>query len=187
MITYQTTIEIECFKKGLEMIKGMKGDLIEIGVYEGGTAKIMAEMFPDKPIYLFDTYEGLPNTLNNKKGDPQCYYVGHCGASLETVKKNLKDCKNCEYFKGVFPETSEPMKDKKFCFAHIDVDIYKGTKDSLEFLYPRMLKGGLMIIHDYPILRGVKTAVDEFMQDKNNMTEQFGKETGMPRQLFIYF
>ena len=69
---------------------------------------------------------------------------------------------------GTFPQTSDIVKNKQFAFAHIDVDIYQATKDSLEFIYPRMSVGGVILVHDYPAHNGVKLAVDEFMKGKND-------------------
>jgi hypothetical protein len=50
--------------------------------------------------------------------------------------------------------------------VHFDVDLYESTKACLEFFYPRMIVGGVMLSHDYSLLAGVRKAVDEFLQDK---------------------
>ena len=195
---YQTEPELRHFKEGLDKIKNIEGDLIEVGVFEGGTAKLMADAYPNRPIHLFDTFEGLPDTIRVDKGDSKNYTVGHCKGTIETAKDYLLmpvrpngvkvwvDRPNVFWYKGVFPETSDPVKDRRFAFAHIDVDIYQGTKDSLEFIYPRMNKGGLIIVHDYPAHPGVKRAVDEFMVGKKDEKEELGSvQDWLRRQLFI--
>lgn len=182
---YQIDSELGHIKEYLSRVKDVKGDLIEVGVFEGGSAKLLAEAYPKRTVYLFDTFEGLPDKLNTTMGDVKSYYVGHAKAELETCKEYLKDNKNVKIYKGVFPESGEPVKDKTFCFAHIDVDIYESTKESLEFIYPRMNKGGILLVHDYPVHVGVKNAVDEFMKDKSDEMIQHGEEVGLPRQLFI--
>lgn len=56
---------------------------------------------------------------------------------------------------------------KKFCFVHLDVDLYKSTKDCLEFFYPRMVRGGIILTHDYNyVFKGVKKAYNEFFANK---------------------
>jgi len=151
--------EITFFKNELNNIG--EGDLAEVGVYYGGTAKIMAERYPDRDIYIFDTFEGLPDWVDNEVGDSDVekFKTGDMKeATLKIVKENLKEYKNIHIYKGVFPETSEPIKDKKFAFVHIDTDIYKSTKLALDFFIPR---AKVIIIHDYPIFKGVRKAVDE--------------------------
>ena len=69
-------------------------------------------------------------------------------------------------YKGIFPETAKKIKNKRFAFVHIDVDIYQSTKDALEFFYPRVNIGGSIIVHDYPAHRGVQEACDEFMESR---------------------
>lgn len=182
---YQVEKEIERIKDALKMVKGIPGNLIEVGVYEGGSAKLLAKAFPKKTVFLFDTFEGLPDKLNFEAGDTRNYFVGHAKAQEKVCRKYLKGCKNVEIFKGVFPESGGPVKNQKFCFAHIDVDIYESTKECLDFIYPRMSKGGIILVHDYPAHPGVQKAVDEFMADKTDPMRLEGEDIGLPRQLFI--
>lgn len=159
--TYQTTGELDNLRKLLKDLP--EGEIVEVGVFEGGTAEIIADAYPDKTIYLFDTFEGLPNDL--VKDDPEEYYMGHCKGELETAQEYLKG-KNVKFYKGRFPDTSKPIKDMKFAFVHLDVDIYTATKDALKFFIPKMVKGGKILIHDYPAHKGVKRAVDELIKVK---------------------
>jgi hypothetical protein len=69
-------------------------------------------------------------------------------------------------YKGVFPDTAAAIENKKFCLVNLDVDIYKSTKDSLSFFYPRMVRGGVIISHDYDCGKGVTKAFKEFFKDK---------------------
>ena len=46
------------------------------------------------------------------------------------------------------------------------MDLYKPTLESIEFFYPRMKKGGIIISHDYSVALGVRRAFDEFFKDK---------------------
>ena len=65
----------------------------------------------------------------------------------------------------MFPGTSDPIKDKTFSLAHIDVDLYQSTVDCLNFFYPRMQAGGVIISHDAH-LGGVNKAFEEFFKGK---------------------
>lgn len=88
------------------------------------------------------------------------------------MKKLLKKYKNVYFYKGFFPKTARVLSNKKFSFVHLDVDLYKSTFDALDFFYPRMNLGGIIISHDYSTCRnyesipGVKKAIVDFFQDK---------------------
>ena len=58
------------------------------------------------------------------------------------------------------------MPEAEYAFVHFDVDLYEGTKACLEYFYPRMIPGGIMLSHDYSILAGVSQAFHEFLEDK---------------------
>lgn len=142
--------------------KKIPGAIAEVGAYKGGSAKIICEAKGDKELYLFDTFEGLPDV-----GDIDIKFKrGQYNSLFEEVKAYLKDYPNVFIYKGVFPATSGPIKDKKFSFVHLDVDIYESTKKSLEFFYPRMSPGGVIISHDYFSSVGVRKAFDDFFIDK---------------------
>ncbi len=143
----------------------LDGDMAEVGVYKGGSAKIIALTAPDKNIHLFDTFLGMP---------PICSEIDihtekdFCDVSLKKIKSFLGDCQNVYFYEGIFPQTASPIKDKNFSFVHIDVDIYKSVKDCLEFFYERMVSQGVIIIDDYGswACPGAKKAVSEFLVDK---------------------
>lgn len=141
----------------------IKGDIAEVGVYKGGSAKLIREA-TKKTMHLFDTFEGLPDLC--AKDDPKKFQKGKCSASFENVKSYLSNYPNVHFYKGLFPATAESVKDKKFSFVHFDVDIYESTLNCLKFFYPQMSRGGVIISHDYPSSGGVRKAFNEFFQDK---------------------
>jgi len=147
----------------VERTQKVKGDIAEVGVYRGGSAKLICEAKKDKSLHLFDTFEGLPNV--DEIDAPQ-FHVGEYPASLDGVKNFLSGYKNVYFYKGVFPATAEPIKNKNFSFVHLDADIYKSTLNCLKFFYPRMTRGGIIISHDYISSSGVRKAFDEFFQNK---------------------
>lgn len=140
----------------------IEGNLTEVGTYTGGSAKLICEAKGDRKLYLFDTFAGLPETT----GIDKVFRSGDYSASYEDVKNYLKKYKHTHLIKGIFPKSAEKIKNKKFSFVHLDVDIYTSTKESLEFFYPRMNKGGVIITHDYTSSIGVKRAFDDYFRNK---------------------
>ena len=145
----------------------LDGDMAEVGVYQGGSAKLIAEVKNEKELYLFDTFEGLPkvSTKDTHFGTSYWKTGEFSNTSLENVENYLSNYKNIYCYKGKFPETSEPIKIKKFSFVHLDVDLFQSTIDCLEFFYPRMINGGIILTHDYHT-DGVKQAFNECCKDK---------------------
>ena len=138
------------------------GDIAEVGVYKGGSAQIICEVKGEKNLYLFDTFEGLPEV----EGIDQNYKKGDFSARYEKVKSLMSSYPNVHIYKGLFPDSAGPVKEKRFSFVNLDVDLYKSTKDCLDFFYPRMNKGGIILSHDYLLIPGVRKAFDEFFKDK---------------------
>lgn len=142
-----------------------EGDFAEVGVYKGGTARLIARSSLQKKLHLFDTFAGMPEAKEgvdyHQKGDFN-------DTSLSSVKDLLKDCPNVSFYQGFFPQMAGPLMGAKFCYVHIDVDIYQSVKDCLQFFYSRMVPGGVMLFDDYEWkdTEGVKIAIDEFLKEK---------------------
>jgi predicted O-methyltransferase YrrM len=159
----------------LTSVKDLKGSVAEIGVYKGGTALVIANMLPNDDIYLYDTFEGMPEVCEfdntHKKGDfNDTSFIG--------VSNLFKDKKNVKVIKGIFPkENVDFLKDKKFKFVHLDVDIYESYKESLDFFHDKMIPGGVMLFDDYNAWTclGSKKAIDEYVS-KYNLKLHFGKD-----------
>tara|TARA_B100000676_G_scaffold128587_1_gene127574 strand:+ start:1595 stop:2308 length:714 start_codon:yes stop_codon:yes gene_type:complete len=149
-------------------VLGLQGNIAEIGVYAGASAKILCELKGEKDLFLFDTFEGLPA---NSSEDGKVHTENRYACSLESVQSYLQEYDNVHYFKGIFPDSAtteqaeERLANEEFCFVHFDVDLYEGTKACLEYFYPRMVRGGIMLSHDYSMLRGVKQAFTEFVSE----------------------
>jgi hypothetical protein len=144
--------------------KNLLGDIAEVGVYKGGTARLLCEVKEEKDLYLFDTFEGLPQSSDNDIFMQKGWLHD---TNLESVKRYLSDFKNVHFLKGIFPETAKPISDKKFSFIHLDTNLYQSTLDALEFFWPRMITGGRIVSHDYnsSSMVGPKKAFKEFFRD----------------------
>ena len=137
------------------------GDIAEVGVYQGGSSMLICNAKNDKTLHLFDTFEGIP-----KVEAIDGFRKGQFASPLEDTQHYLKDQTNVHFYKGIFPETAGPIEDRTFSFIHLDVDTYESTASCLEFFYPRMNSGGIIISHDYIPARGVRKAFDEFFENK---------------------
>jgi hypothetical protein len=146
----------------------VKGDFAEVGVFKGATAKAICEVKRQKPLHLFDTFEGLPKV---KDMDKQRFKEKMFKGEYEEVKKKMAKYPNVHLYKGLFPKTGKQIAKKRFAFVHLDVDLYTSTKACLEFFYPKMSKNGIIMSHDYHAA-GVKKAFDEFFKDKPDIVVQ---------------
>ena len=145
----------------------LAGDVAEVGVYKGGTARMLAKIFAPtgKTVHLFDTFEGMPAVDPTK----DLHHAGDfADVAFEGVRDYLSDCPNVRLHKGFFPATAGPIEQRTFCFVHADVDIYQSVADCCRFFYPRLVAGGVLIFDDYGrnSCPGAKAAVDEFFSDK---------------------
>ncbi len=142
--------------------KSHGGDFAEVGVFRGASANVISEIKGDTPLHLFDTWSGIPSV-----GELDLRFkVGMFAATEENVRKRLSKYPNVYFYKGLFPDTAGPVSKKRFSFVHLDVDTYQSTRASLQFFYPRMRTGGIILSHDYSQCEGVRRAFDEFMAGK---------------------
>lgn len=145
------------------------GSIAEVGVYRGEFAAILNRLFPERTLYLFDTFEGFSsNDLSDEKtGNLSNAAIGDFqDTNVDLVLARMAKPDKVVVRKGYFPETAEGL-DEDFAFVSLDVDLYKPMAAGLRYFYPRLSKGGCMFIHDYNSLRykGVKTAVEEFVRE----------------------
>jgi O-methyltransferase len=130
---------------------GIEGSFAELGVYKGETARLMHLCAPEKTLHLFDTFEGFPATdLKDESGKAAAYTTLHfADTGLEKVKRYLGEHPEIVYHQGYFQESIKDMENEKFALVSLDADLHKPTKAGLEFFYPRLSPGGVIMIHDY--------------------------------------
>ena len=143
--------------------RALDAAMAELGVYQGSSAQIICEAKGDCPLYLFDTFAGLP-----KPGEDETRSLrqGQYCASIPAVRGLLRVYSNVRFHAGVFPQSAAGIDDVRFSLVHLDADLYASTLAGLEFFYPRMVPGGIIIVHDYSTLTGVARAVVEFLSEK---------------------
>lgn len=160
---------------GYAAAQNLAGSVAECGVCMGEFSYYINKYFPDKSLYLFDTFSGfdeqdlcaerslnndrfLDGMFNNK--DP------FAAANEQIVLARMQHQEKCILRKGYFPETAEGIEDQ-FCFVNLDMDLYQPMLAGLRFFYSKMCPGGVILMHDYfhPELPGVKQAVEEFEKE----------------------
>jgi O-methyltransferase len=138
----------------------MPGSMAEVGVYQGCSAKIISIASRNADLHLFDTFKGLPEPSSSEKAR---LWNGLYAAELPSVQAFLSDRKNISFHPGLFPRSAESCPASAYSFVHLDVDLQSSTFACLDYFYPRMLPGGIILSHDYSYLHGVKTAFAEFL------------------------
>jgi O-methyltransferase len=147
----------------VERTRKVPGELAEVGVYRGGSAKLILLASDGRPLHLFDTFQGIPAV---EAIDAPHFKPGAWKGSLEQVQSYLAGHDNLHFHVGFFPDTAGPIADTRFAFVNLDVDTHQSTKDALNVFYPRMSPGGVILSHDYGWAEGVKKAFDDFFADK---------------------
>ena len=131
--------------------EGIEGSCAEGGVFEGDFAKEINELFPNKKLYLFDTFDGFDERdMSNEEG----YIAGRrgefkiSGVSPNSVMNKMANPENVIIKSGFFPDTTKGINDK-FVFVNLDFDLYAPTLAGLNYFWPRLVKGGVILVHDY--------------------------------------
>jgi|TARA_B100001964_G_scaffold226487_1_gene275441 hypothetical protein len=165
-------------------------NFVECGCWTGHSSYIISKILKEynfkNKFYIFDSFEGGLSDL--EKEDKSLFaslseeeikdQKDYCKSNENDVRNLLKNFEFVEIFKCWIPEKFHNVADKKFQFIHLDVDLYQPTKDSLEFFYPKLAQGGIIVCDDYNFTTfpGAKKAWDDFFKHKKN-TYNFFYET----------
>jgi O-methyltransferase len=166
------------------------GDIVECGVWRGGNMMIAKHLsrysHMKRAIYLYDTFSGMsePTTADSSyQGEDAVElfekfkkptHTEWCYASLEEVRSNFESAglldEQIRFIKGKVEDTLRDGANvpDRIALLRLDTDFYESTKSELETLYPRLVKGGVLIVDDYGYWRGAKLAVDEYFE-KNHI------------------
>jgi len=142
-------------------LTGVPGAMAECGVYQGGALKALADACPDRTVYGFDTFEGLPAEAWT---EGEIHGVGDFrDTSVEAVSAGLADNPNVRLMPGLFPSTARDLEGERFALVHLDFDFYASTRDAIAWFLPRLSPGGVLVFDDvdWKHCPGVRRAVDE--------------------------
>lgn len=146
------------------------GDFVECGSARGGSAALIAltmrQLGASRPLWLFDTFEGLPApTLDDPDFEIANLFTGTCLGTLEEVRnlfEQLKIGDQVQFTKGLFQDTLPASDVSQIALLHIDGDWYESVKTCLDNLYDKVAPGGIIQIDDYGDWKGARKATDEF-------------------------
>ena len=169
-------------------IVGLPGDVVECGVYKGAslirfaTFREILESSYSRKIIGFDAFGKFPSYQEQESIDTKFIEKfekeGGFGISINELEKtfNYKKFSNYEFIKGdilvTMPQYIDSHAELKIALLHIDVDVYKPSLITLNLLYDRVVKGGLIVLDDYGMVAGATKAVDEFLADKDILIEK---------------
>jgi O-methyltransferase len=149
------------------------GDVVECGVYNGGTAAILARIATrsrmGRSVWLFDSFQGMPQTTE-PDGTEASEYVGKVQGSAEQVQELLlrtgADLRRVHIVRGLFQETFPSTLIPQIALLNIDADWYESVKLCFEKFYDSVVTQGFVSIDDYGHWPGCRAAVDEFFQKR---------------------
>lgn len=171
----QTDSRVVWLRNFAEYAEKFPGNVAECGVCMGEFSYYINKYFPNKQLYLFDTFEGfserdlnVERSLNheaflNSMFNDQALFSA---ANEQIVMTRMPHPGKCILKKGYFPDTAQGLEDT-FCFVNLDMDLYQPMLEGLRFFYRKMCPGGVLLLHDYfhPELPGVKQAVEDFERE----------------------
>jgi hypothetical protein len=154
--------------------RSVPGDVVECGVYNGGSAALMASICTTSPlnrsVWLFDSFEGLPEPTE-MDGDKARSCEWWCHGDLSKVRVVFQKLRIPEsrihIVKGWFQDTFPSVRTGDIALLHIDADWYESVKLCFERFYDSVHPGGFIVIDDYGHWEGCKRATDEFLRNRS--------------------
>ncbi|MCO6007734.1 alpha/beta fold hydrolase [Actinoallomurus purpureus] len=149
------------------------GDLLETGVWRGGTCIFMRGMLrayevADRRVWCADSFQGMPEVVAGHPGDVELgthEFNDVMGVSLDTVKRNFETYglldDQVRFLPGWFRDTLPTAPVRRLALLRLDGDLYESTMDALVHLYPKLSVGGFVIVDDY-LIDVCREAVHDF-------------------------
>jgi O-methyltransferase len=150
--------------RAVQSTKNVEGAIAVLGVYKGGSTRLVAFANPEKTVHAFDTFTGIPNAEAGADGHSNGDFSD---TSLDAVKSLLNDLPNVRVYPGIFPRTAQILSNEKFSMAYFDADTRASLAAFLQFFPSRMNRAGAIVVDDYGWERcpSVKLLVDYFTRN----------------------
>lgn len=147
-------------------MRNLPGATAELGVYKGDFAAYINRAFPDRKLYLFDTFSGFDARDVDRDAEnafSRSQERDYFHADIDLILQKMRRPERCVIKKGYFPESLDGLEDR-FCFVSLDADLYAPILSGLAYFYPRLTQGGYILVHDYnnPKFPGASAAVHEY-------------------------
>ncbi|MEI6586644.1 MAG: class I SAM-dependent methyltransferase [Sediminibacterium sp.] len=136
----------------------------ECGTYAGMSVHFVADICSQRFIGI-DSFEGVSEPGPN---DTEYFKTLKLAIPQEIAEKTMQSHKNVELYKGWIPEIFSTIDSLEYSYVHIDVDLYEPTKNSIEYFWPKLINGGVLICDDfgsYKTIGARKAMLDFFKQD----------------------
>lgn len=150
----------------VKLVREIPGDTAECGALRGATSYLICQGIKGtgKQHHVFDSFEGLSKP--NPEKDGAYWRRGDLAESEAACRETLREFDFVHFHKGWIPERFGDVAERRFSLVHVDVDLYQPTRDSVEFFWPRMNAGGVLICDDYGSrwCPGAKKAMDEYFE-----------------------
>jgi O-methyltransferase len=148
---------------------GVEGAVAEVGVCRGMFAAKLNQYFPERTLYLFDTFAGFDArdvAVEVARGRTRMPYRLP-EATVEEVRSRLPHPEKAEFRVGWFPSSAAGCESETFSLVNIDVGLYQPTHAALRWFYPRLAAGGYLLVTDYnnAHCEGVREAVHQFARE----------------------
>ena len=148
----------------MESVRDVQGDFIELGVYQGYSFRPIYQMGLKQKrfIYAVDTFEGFPTSPH--KEDNERYPPGEAHGEEYRFQAKFPQAK---IYRGEIPDILSKVPATALAFAHLDIDHEYSTYPALHWVWERLLKGGIVIIHDFgrSVNKHASKAVKRWMED----------------------
>ncbi|HVH71034.1 MAG TPA: TylF/MycF/NovP-related O-methyltransferase [Candidatus Dormibacteraeota bacterium] len=150
------------------------GDVVECGVYKGGTAALLARTVTHsrlpRTLWLFDVFNGMPAATSDD-GAEATSWVGNLKSSAPRVERLLRrtgaDLSRVRIVPGLFQETFPSVHIPQIALLNLDADWYESVRLCLETFYDAVVPRGFISIDDYGAWPGCRLAVDEFFRARS--------------------
>lgn len=151
------TLELLC--RRLEHVPGAAA---ELGVYRGFFARCINQLLSNRKLYLFDSFEGFAKNACASES----FQAAHRNTAIHKVLAIMPHPEMITVKPGFFPESLEGLEER-FCLVSLDVDFYQTTLDGLRYFWPRLERGGYLMLHDWgsQSLPGVRQALEDFERE----------------------
>ena len=165
---------------------GIEGDIVECGVWRGGTCMLMASQLKnlgqtERDIYLYDTYRGMsePTTVDIgfdgmdaikvHKNLQRAGYNKWAIATLPDVRANMQsvgyNSEKLHFVEGLVEDSIPRTRPEQIAILRLDTDWFESTYHEMQHLYPLLAPGGVLIVDDYGDWHGARKAVDQYLSE----------------------
>jgi hypothetical protein len=151
-------------------VADLDGDTAECGAYHGGSSYLICRSRrPDDASrhHVFDSFAGVSEpSVEDEPDDPTArpWRRGDLATDMGPIERALARFDFVEYHVGWIPDRFPDVAGSRFRLVHVDVDLYEPTRDAVEFFFPRLVPGGVLLCDDYGSTRcpGAKKAMDDY-------------------------